>query len=81
MAMPHRRRSHCSHAGRCAVVANQPMKAVVYSGYGTTPYEIRRSAQGKTHRDIRRSLKRALARRLYRKIETAARLQNAARTA
>ncbi len=43
----------------------------------TRAYEIRRSAQGKTHRDIRRSLKRALARRLYRKIETAARLHDA----
>jgi transposase len=27
----------------------------------TRAYEIRRSAQGKTHRDIRRSIKRALA--------------------
>jgi len=43
----------------------------------TRTYEIRRSAQGKTHRDIRRSLKRALARRLYRKIENAARLRDA----
>ena len=42
----------------------------------TRAYEIRRSAEGKTHRDIRRSVKRALARRLYRRIETAARLQN-----
>jgi hypothetical protein len=42
----------------------------------TRAYELRRSAQGKTHRDIRRSLKRALARRLYRRIQTAARLQN-----
>jgi len=40
-------------------------------------YEIKRTAQGKTHRDIRRSVKRALARRLYRRIETAIRLQNA----
>jgi transposase len=42
----------------------------------TRAYEIRRSAQGKTHRDIRRSLKRALARRLYRRIESAARLHD-----
>lgn len=37
----------------------------------TRAYEIRRSAEGKTHRDIRRSIKRALARRLYRRIEAA----------
>lgn len=43
----------------------------------TRAYETRRSAQGKTHRDIRRSLKRALARRLYRRIETAVRLSHA----
>lgn len=43
----------------------------------TRAYEIRRSANGKTHRDIRRSLKRALARRLYRRIETAVRLHEA----
>jgi Transposase IS116/IS110/IS902 family len=36
-------------------------------------YEIKRTAQGKTHRDVRRSLKRALARRLYRRIQTATR--------
>lgn len=29
-------------------------------------YEAKRSAEGKTHRDVRRSLKRSLARRLYR---------------
>ncbi len=40
-------------------------------------YEAKRTAQGKTHRDIRRSVKRALARRLYRRIETAVRLDNA----
>lgn len=44
----------------------------------TRAYEIRRSANGKTHRDIRRSLKRALARRLYRRIEAAVRLHEAA---
>jgi transposase len=40
----------------------------------TRAYEIRRTAQGKTHLDIRRSVKRALARRLYRRIEAATRL-------
>ena len=40
-------------------------------------YQIKRTAQGKTHRDIRRSVKRALARRLYRRIEAAIRLENA----
>ena len=40
----------------------------------TRAYEIRRSAEGKTHRDIRRSVKRALARRLYRTIEAATQL-------
>ncbi len=44
----------------------------------TRAYEIRRSAQGKTHRDIRRSVKRALARRLYRRIEAAIRLNEPA---
>jgi transposase len=42
----------------------------------TRAYETRRTAEGKTHRDIRRSIKRALARRLYRKIEAAARLHD-----
>ena len=42
----------------------------------TRAYEIRRSAEGKTHRDIRRSVKRALARRLYPTIETATRLHD-----
>jgi transposase len=37
----------------------------------TRAYEARRSAEGKSHRDIRRSLKRNLARRLYRRIEAA----------
>lgn len=46
----------------------------------TRAYEIRRSSNGKTHRDIRRSLKRALARRLYRTIEAAVRLHEAAAT-
>jgi transposase len=36
-------------------------------------YEAKRSAQGKTHRDVRRSLKRSLARRLYRRIQAATR--------
>jgi len=47
----------------------------------TRNYEIRRSAQGKTHRDIRRSVKRALARRLYRRIEAAVRVDKASATA
>jgi transposase len=34
-------------------------------------YETRRSAEGKTHRDVRRSLKRILARRFYRLIQAA----------
>jgi transposase len=34
-------------------------------------YEAKRAAQGKTHRDIRRSLKRTLARRLYRLMQAA----------
>lgn len=34
-------------------------------------YEAKRSAQGKTHRDVRRSLKRSLARRLYRRMQAA----------
>jgi len=42
----------------------------------TQAYEARRSAKGKTHRDIRRSVKRALTRRLYRTIETAARIHD-----
>ena len=39
----------------------------------TRRYEAKRTAQGKTHRDVRRSLKRALARRLYRRIQAATR--------
>ena len=39
----------------------------------TRDYEARRTAQGQTHRDVRRSLKRALARRLYRRIQAATR--------
>jgi transposase len=42
----------------------------------TRAYKTRRTAEGKTHRDIRRSIKRVLARRLYRKIEAAARLHD-----
>jgi transposase len=37
----------------------------------TRAYETRRTAQGKTHRDIRRCLKRSIARRLYRVMEAA----------
>lgn len=44
----------------------------------TRAYEVRRSAEGKTHRDIRRSIKRALARRLYRRIEAAVQTNEAA---
>lgn len=36
-------------------------------------YEARRTLQGKTHRDIRRCLKRSIARRLYRLMESSAR--------
>jgi transposase len=39
----------------------------------TRSYEARRTAQGKTHRDVRRCIKRAIARRLYRIMESAAR--------
>ena len=39
----------------------------------TRAYQARRTAQGKTHRDIRRCIKRAIARRLYRIMESAAR--------
>ncbi|WP_427132559.1 transposase [Pseudarthrobacter sp. S9] len=38
----------------------------------TRVYEARRTLQGKTHRDIRRCLKRTLARHLYRVMEAAA---------
>jgi transposase len=37
----------------------------------TIQYEKKRTAEGKTHRDIRRSLKRSIARRLYRRIQAA----------
>jgi transposase len=39
----------------------------------TRDYHATRTTQGKSHRDIRRCLKRAIARRLYRRIEAAAR--------
>jgi transposase len=39
----------------------------------TRAYETARTAQGKTHRDIRRTLKRSIARHLYRVMETATR--------
>jgi transposase len=42
----------------------------------TRAYELRRTAEGKTNRDIRRCVKRALARRLYRRIEAAVRLND-----
>jgi transposase len=37
----------------------------------TREYEASRTAPGKSHRDICRTLKRAIARRLYRRIEAA----------
>lgn len=40
-------------------------------------YETRRTLQGKTHRDIRRCLKRSIARRLYRLMESSARSNQA----
>jgi hypothetical protein len=43
----------------------------------TRAHETTRSARGKTHRDIRRSLKRSIARHLYRVMETAARQHSA----
>ncbi|WP_222105597.1 transposase [Rhodococcus sp. WB9] len=47
----------------------------------TRAYEIERTAEGKTHRDIRRCLKRALARRLYRVMEAATRTNTLPATA
>jgi len=41
----------------------------------TISYEAKRTAQGKTHRDIRRSIKRALTRRLYRRMQAATALR------
>lgn len=41
----------------------------------TRDYEATRVAQGKTHRDVRRSLKRTLARRFYRMMQTATKPQ------
>ena len=38
----------------------------------TRAYEAWRTLQGKTHRDIRRCLKRSIARRLYRVMESSA---------
>lgn len=38
-------------------------------------YETRRTAEGKTHRDIRRAIKRSLARSLYRQIQAATQLE------
>lgn len=46
----------------------------------TRAYEARRAAQGKTHRDIRRCLKRSIARRLYRVMEAATRPDTAPAT-
>ena len=47
----------------------------------TRAHVLRRSAEGKTHRDIRRSVKRAPARRLYRRIQAAAQLDTVAAAA
>jgi len=44
----------------------------------TRAYEARRTLQGKTHRDIRRCLKRSIARRLYRIMEASTRATPAA---
>jgi transposase len=44
----------------------------------TRDYEAKRTALGKSHRDIRRALKRMIARRLYRLMEAAARLESPA---
>jgi transposase len=41
----------------------------------TIRYETRRTAEGKTHRDIRRAIKRTLARSLYRQIQAATQLE------
>jgi len=38
----------------------------------TRQYADRRTSEGKTHREIKRCLKRAIARRLYRRIQAAA---------
>jgi len=38
----------------------------------TRAYEARRTLQGKSHRDIRRCLKRSISRRLYRIMESSA---------
>jgi len=43
----------------------------------TRACEAKRTAQGKTHRDIRRCLKRSIARRLYLVMESAARANTA----
>jgi transposase len=47
----------------------------------TITYEQKRTAQGKTHRDIRRSIKRALTRRLYRRIQAATKSPELSRAA
>jgi transposase len=39
----------------------------------TVAYELRRTSEGKTHKDVRRCLKRSIARRLYRTMQTATR--------
>ena len=68
-----RSRHRLSRGGDRAL--NRALHTVAVTGMRCHPetraYEIRRSAEGKTHRDIRRSIKRTLARRLYRRIEAA----------
>jgi transposase len=44
-------------------------------------YEKKRTSEGKTHRDVRRSLKRILARRFYRLMQAATATQELARAA
>jgi transposase len=39
----------------------------------TVTYELRRTGEGKSHKDVRRCLKRSIARRLYRTMQTATR--------
>lgn len=43
----------------------------------TRAYEARRTAQGKSHREIRRCLKRSIARRLYRVMQASTRISRA----
>ena len=51
---------------------NRALHTVAITRIRCRAYEARRTLQGKTHRDIRRCLKRTLARHLYRVMEAAA---------